>query len=117
MDKQTTEGTGSSMNDPHSHNIISQATVRRRGRHPRSAAQAQSRHLMRSKAQDPDRLTEDGLPIAIPPHADALTPRPADADQVKTSLSGGDYRVYAESGEFLMLGRVEDGIMKTVKSS
>ena len=37
-------------------------------------------------------------------------------NQVKTSLSGGDYRVYAESGEFLMLGRVEDGIMKTVKS-
>ena len=37
-------------------------------------------------------------------------------NQVKTSLSGGDYRVFAESGEFLMLGRVEDGIMKTVKS-
>ena len=37
-------------------------------------------------------------------------------NQVKTSLSGGDYRVYAESGEFLMLGRMEDGIMKTVKS-
>ena len=35
---------------------------------------------------------------------------------VKTGLAGGDYRVYAESGEFLMLGRVEDGIMKTVKS-
>ena len=37
-------------------------------------------------------------------------------NQVKTSLSGGDSRVYTESGEFLMLGRVEDGIMKTVKS-
>ena len=37
-------------------------------------------------------------------------------NQVKTGLAGGDYRVYTESGEFLMLGRVEDGKMKTVKS-
>ena len=37
-------------------------------------------------------------------------------NQVKTGLAGGDYRVYTESGEFLMLGQVEDGIMKTVKS-
>ena len=35
---------------------------------------------------------------------------------VKTGLAGGEYRVYTESGEFLMLGRVEDGMMKTVKS-
>ena len=26
------------------------------------------------------------------------------------------YRVYSEGGEFLMLGRVQRGIMKTVKS-
>ena len=37
-------------------------------------------------------------------------------NQVKTGLAGGDYRVYTESGEFLMLGQVEDGMMKTVKS-
>lgn len=37
-------------------------------------------------------------------------------NQVKTGLADGDYRVYTESGEFLMLGRVEDGMMKTVKS-
>ena len=37
-------------------------------------------------------------------------------NQVKTGLAGGDYRVYTESGEFLMLGRVKDGMMKTVKS-
>ena len=37
-------------------------------------------------------------------------------NQVKTGLSAGDYRVYTESGEFLMLGHVEDGMMKTVKS-
>lgn len=35
---------------------------------------------------------------------------------VKTGLADGDYRVYGESGEFLMLGRVEAGVMKTVKS-
>lgn len=37
-------------------------------------------------------------------------------NQVRTSLATGDYRVYGENGEFLMLGRVEDGVMKTVKS-
>ena len=33
-----------------------------------------------------------------------------------TSLPDGDYRVYGESGTFLMLGRAEDGRMHTVKS-
>ena len=33
-----------------------------------------------------------------------------------TSLPDGDYRVYGESGAFLMLGRAEDGRMRTVKS-
>ena len=28
----------------------------------------------------------------------------------------GTYRVYGQSGEFLMLGRVEDGVMSTIKS-
>ena len=28
----------------------------------------------------------------------------------------GDYRVYSQTGEFLMLGRAEKGTMKTVKS-
>lgn len=31
-------------------------------------------------------------------------------------LAEGEYRVYSQSGEFLMLGRCENGIMKTVKS-
>lgn len=35
---------------------------------------------------------------------------------VKTSLPDGEYRVYSAGGEFLMLGRVQRGIMKTVKS-
>lgn len=32
------------------------------------------------------------------------------------SLEPGKYRAYSESGEFLMLAQVEDGIMKTIKS-
>ena len=31
-------------------------------------------------------------------------------------LADGTYRAYSESGEFLMLSRVEDGVMRTVKS-
>ncbi len=32
------------------------------------------------------------------------------------TLPGGTYRAYGQSGEFLMLARVEDGIMSTIKS-
>lgn len=38
-------------------------------------------------------------------------------NEIKTpSLPDREYRVYSESGEFLMLGRAKDGIMRTVKS-
>ena len=37
-------------------------------------------------------------------------------NEYKTKLPAGEYRVYSEGGEFLMLGRVEDGMMKTIKS-
>lgn len=38
-------------------------------------------------------------------------------NEIKTpSLPDREYRVYSKSGEFLMLGRVKDGIMRTVKS-
>jgi tRNA pseudouridine55 synthase len=38
-------------------------------------------------------------------------------NDVKASgIHEGEYRVYSERGEFLMLGRAENGIMKTVKS-
>ena len=33
-----------------------------------------------------------------------------------TDLPAGEYRVYGESGEFLMLGRSENGSMWTVKN-
>lgn len=43
--------------------------------------------------------------------------RVRNGNEIKTpSLSDGEYRVYSKSGEFLMLGRVKDGIMRTVKS-
>ena len=32
------------------------------------------------------------------------------------SLPGGTYRAYSQSGEFLMLAEVEDGVMSTIKS-
>ena len=37
-------------------------------------------------------------------------------NQVELGLAVGMYRVYSQSGDFLMLGRAEDGKMKTVKS-
>ena len=37
-------------------------------------------------------------------------------NEYKTQLPEGEYRVYSQGGEFLMLGRVENGMMKTIKS-
>ena len=37
-------------------------------------------------------------------------------NEYKTDLPDGDYRVYSQTGEFLMLGRAEKGMMKTIKS-
>ena len=37
-------------------------------------------------------------------------------NEYKTDLPDGEYRVYSESGEFLMLGKAENGMMKTIKS-
>ena len=36
--------------------------------------------------------------------------------EYRTELPDGLYRVYGESGAFLMLGRAEDGVMKTIKN-
>lgn len=35
---------------------------------------------------------------------------------IKISAEDGDYRVYSDDGEFLLLGRVEGGKLKTIKS-
>ena len=37
-------------------------------------------------------------------------------NEYKTQLADGEYRVYSEAGEFLMLGRAENGMMTTIKS-
>ena len=38
-------------------------------------------------------------------------------NEIKTpALADGDYRVYSDSGEFLMIGRAENGRMRTIKS-
>ena len=38
-------------------------------------------------------------------------------NEIKTpALPDGEYRVYSASGEFLMLGRAKDGVMRTIKS-
>jgi len=38
------------------------------------------------------------------------------APPFSVSLPGGTYRAYSQSGEFLMLAKVEDGVMSTIKS-
>lgn len=35
---------------------------------------------------------------------------------IKISAADGDYRVYSDSGEFLLVGKVENGKLKTIKS-
>ena len=37
-------------------------------------------------------------------------------NEVVMAIAAGDYRVYSAGGEFLMLGHVENGILKTIKS-
>ena len=37
-------------------------------------------------------------------------------NEYKTNVPDGEYRVYSEAGEFLMLGKAESGVMKTIKS-
>lgn len=37
-------------------------------------------------------------------------------NEYKTVVPDGEYRVYSEKGEFLMLGKAEAGVMKTIKS-
>ncbi len=37
-------------------------------------------------------------------------------NEIPTELADGDYRVYSASGEFLLLGHEEKGILKTIKS-
>ena len=49
-----------------------------------------------------------------------LTPRQEtwcrNGNSFSRAMPNGTYRAYSESGEFLMLAKVEDGVMSTVKS-
>lgn len=47
---------------------------------------------------------------------DAQTRRIKNGNDIKAAVADGLYRVYSAAGEFLMLGRAENGIMMTVKS-
>ena len=61
----------------------------------------------------------DSLWAAMPEYRadEARTRRIKCGNEIKTpALPDGDYRVYSECGEFLMLGRAQGGVMKTVKS-
>ena len=42
--------------------------------------------------------------------------RVRNGNSFSTTLEPGTYRTYAQSGEFLALSKVEDGVMSTIKS-
>lgn len=60
----------------------------------------------------------DRLFASYPEYAasDAETQRIKCGNEIRSGLTDGKYRVYSAKGEFLMLGQVSDGIMRTVKS-
>ena len=69
------------------------------------------------------RISDILLPVdALFAHMPELIVGPNEEKRLKTgniikcSAESGDYRVYSDSGEFLLLGRVGDGRLKTIKS-
>lgn len=70
-----------------------------------------------------DRLSDIILPVdallATFPKltvSESAAKRLKNGNVIKVSAEDGDYRVYSDSEEFLLLGRVEDGKLKTIKS-
>ena len=63
-------------------------------------------------------MPEDRLFASYPEYAasDTETQRIKCGNEIRSGLTDGKYRVYSAKGEFLMLGQVSDGIMRTVKS-
>jgi len=63
-------------------------------------------------------LPVDSLFDAVPAYIadDAQMKRIKNGNEIKVDAADGQYRVYSRAGEFLMLGRSVNGIMKTVKS-
>ena len=75
------------------------------------------------RAADEGRAQELLLPVdAIFPEYESYTASGAQEKKIRTGAAAradipdGCYRVYSRSGEFLMLGKAENGILKTVKS-
>lgn len=75
------------------------------------------------RAADEGRAGELLMPVdrlfaSYPEYAasDAETQRIKCGNEIRSGLTDGKYRVYSANGEFLMLGQVSDGIMRTVKS-
>ena len=72
------------------------------------------------KAEDPAKflLPIDSLFAAYPEVTltEKQTLRCRNGNSFSISLESGMYRAYSESGEFLMLGKAEDGVMSTIKS-
>lgn len=70
-----------------------------------------------------DRLSDIILPVdaLLAPFpkltvSESAAKRLKNGNVIKVSAEDGDYRVYSDSEEFLLLGRVEDGKLKTIKS-
>lgn len=63
-------------------------------------------------------LPVDSLFDSVPVYTadDTQLKRIKNGNDFRTSAANGEYRVYSKTGEFLMLGRAENGIMNTVKS-
>lgn len=75
------------------------------------------------RAADEGRAVELLMPVdrlfaSYPEYAasDVETQRIKCGNEIRSGLTDGKYRVYSANGEFLMLGQVSDGIMRTVKS-
>ena len=75
------------------------------------------------RAADEGRAGELLMPVdrlfaSYPEYAasDVETQRIKCGNEIRSGLTDGKYRVYSANGEFLMLGQVSDGIMRTVKS-
>ena len=71
-------------------------------------------------AEDPAKylLPTDSLFAACPAVTltEKQTLRCRNGNAFSVSLAPGTYRAYSEEGEFLMLAKVEDGVMSTIKS-
>ena len=74
--------------------------------------------LLDAENPEPYLRTVDSMFTAYPKVV--LTPnqekRCRNGNSFSVSMTPGTYRAYSENGEFLMLAKVEDGIMSTVKS-